>query len=170
MNKYLDRLKPSKHPSVSFVSGVGEHIEKRDSAFVSSVSTMGERLEKNDAPSVSFVSEPGGRIPKIDSDEIPTDCIGALLTPAGNLYLPWGPQINSQTLREWRDKLALIVADLASLEGWRPEDRSHVIECIYQQPASTLRGDLKYFRLRLEKARAETATGKERHADRARRV
>ncbi|SAL16964.1 hypothetical protein AWB71_00682 [Caballeronia peredens] len=89
--------------------------------------------------------------------------MGAAIDPeSGAPYLPWGPYLNADTLKQWQRDLFEVVEELARLEGWRDDHYDIVIEAIERQPISTLRPDLHYFRARLDKARAAAATGRQR--------
>jgi hypothetical protein len=83
---------------------------------------------------------------------------GALL--ADGPYLPWGPFLNPERLKQWQRDLFEAVDELAKLERWSDDHYDIVIEAIERQPISTLRPDLAHFRERLDKARAEAATTK----------
>jgi hypothetical protein len=76
-------------------------------------------------------------------------------------YLPWGPLLNPDRLKQWQAELFDVVDELARLEGWRDDDYDLVIGAIERQPISTLRPDLAHFRERLDAARAkQTISGK----------
>ncbi|MDP9153943.1 MAG: hypothetical protein M3O74_06815 [Pseudomonadota bacterium] len=89
-------------------------------------------------------------------------CVAALdgTLSADGPYLPWGPFLNPERLKQWQCDLFEVVDELAKLERWSDDHYDVVIEAIERQPISTLRPDLAYFRERLDKARAEAATGK----------
>ena len=75
-------------------------------------------------------------------------------------YLPWGPFLNPDRLKQWQRELFEVVDELARLERWRDDDFDIVIGAIERQPVSTLRPDLAHFRDRLDKARAASVTGR----------
>ncbi|EKS73143.1 hypothetical protein BURK_001710 [Burkholderia sp. SJ98] len=77
-------------------------------------------------------------------------------------FLPWGPYLNTETLKQWQRDLFEVVDELARLEAWPDEQYDIVIDAIERQPVSTLRPDLHYFREQLDKARAAAATGRQR--------
>jgi len=70
-------------------------------------------------------------------------------------YLPWGPFLSPDRLKEWQRELFDVVDELARLEGWHADDFDLVVGAIERQPMSTLRPDLTYFRRRLAAVRAK---------------
>ncbi len=91
------------------------------------------------------------------------DCVlsldGALF--ADGPFLPWGPYMNANLLKQWQRELFEAVDELARLEGWPDDHFDLLVGAIDRQPVSTLRPDLAHFRARLDKARAAAATGKQ---------
>jgi hypothetical protein len=90
-------------------------------------------------------------------------CVAALdgALYADGPYLPWGPFLRPDRLKQWQRELFEVVDELARLEGWRDDDYDLVIGAIERQPISTLRPDLAHFRDRLAAARAkQTISGK----------
>lgn len=84
---------------------------------------------------------------------------GALF--ADGPFLPWGPFLNPDLLKQWQRQLFEAVDELARLEGWPDDHFDLVVGAIERQPVSTLRPDLAHFRARLDKARASAATGRQ---------
>ncbi|WP_321808073.1 hypothetical protein [Burkholderia sp. BCC1993] len=89
------------------------------------------------------------------SEQLPDDCVGALQSGDGGMYLPWGPYIDPHQLSAMQRELFEVVDALAKLEHWPDDDYDLVIGAIERQPISTLRPDLAYFRERLHVARTE---------------
>ncbi|OXJ00035.1 MULTISPECIES: TubC N-terminal docking domain-related protein [Burkholderia] len=87
--------------------------------------------------------------------QIPADCIGALCSSDGGLYLPWMPALDPEQLQSMQRELFDVVDELAQLERWPDDDYDIVIGAIERQPPSTLRPDLAHFRERLRVARLE---------------
>lgn len=89
-------------------------------------------------------------------------CVAALdgALYADGPYLPWGPFLNPDRLKQWQRELFEVVEELARLERWRDDDFDIVIGAIERQPVSTLRPDLAHFHERLDKARAASVTGR----------
>lgn len=94
------------------------------------------------------------------SEHLPEDCVGALRSADGGLYLPWGPYVDPGQLAAMQRDLLAAVEELARLERWPDEYFDHVAYCIERQPISTLRPDLAHFRARLDATRAEMAASK----------
>ncbi|AKM43995.1 hypothetical protein LGN20_25650 [Burkholderia cepacia] len=69
-------------------------------------------------------------------------------------FLPWGPYMTPELVKQWQHDLYKAVTELAHLERWPDEFYDHVVLCIERQPLSTLRPDLTHFIERLAAARA----------------
>ncbi|KVN81096.1 hypothetical protein WJ96_33195 [Burkholderia ubonensis] len=69
-------------------------------------------------------------------------------------FLPWGPYMTPELVKQWQRELYDAVTELARLERWPDEFYDHVVLCIERQPLSTLRPDLTHFTERLAVARA----------------
>ncbi|MBN3734935.1 hypothetical protein [Burkholderia sp. Tr-20390] len=69
-------------------------------------------------------------------------------------FLPWGPYMTPELVKQWQHDLYMAVTELAHLERWPDEFFDHVVLCIERQPLSTLRPDLTHFIERLAAARA----------------
>lgn len=69
-------------------------------------------------------------------------------------FLPWGPYMTPELVKQWQRELYDAVTELARLERWPDEFYDHVVLCIERQPLSTLRPDLTHFTERLAAARA----------------
>ncbi|MGF6664844.1 hypothetical protein QF000_006512 [Paraburkholderia atlantica] len=125
-------------------------------------SSQGGVTKRCDAESVDHIDSPGYVTPATPvtpkKEYVADDWEGALLDPETRApFWPWGPYIDSTTLKQWQRELFEVVDALAHLERWSEGDYDHVVMCIERQPLSTLRPDLIYFSERLSEARAEAA-------------
>ena len=123
-----------------------------------SVTINGDRLAYSGAPALVDPLLPAI---KANRDAL-FACVAALdgALYADGPYLPWGPFLNPDRLKQWQRELFEVVDELARLEGWRDDDYDLVIGTIERQPISTLKPDLNHFRKRLDKARAASVTGR----------
>ncbi|EEA00138.1 conserved hypothetical protein [Burkholderia sp. H160] len=94
------------------------------------------------------------------------DCVGALRDAAGGFFLPWGPYLEPDDLRELRAGLHEAIGALATLEGWTDAYRRQVLGIALHAPLSALLPDIHYFTDRLKHARTE-ALARELAAQRA---
>ncbi|WP_198294322.1 hypothetical protein [Burkholderia ubonensis] len=93
----------------------------------------------------------------IDGHAISSD--GALLHPDGGAYLPWGPRLSADDVRQLRAELAGLIEALATREHWRREHFDSVLGRAMRGPLSDLMPNLHYFRERLAELDAERAAG-----------
>jgi hypothetical protein len=95
---------------------------------------------------------------KNNRSPIPADCIGAAVDPeSGALFLPWGPFVSVETLRQWQNDIIEIVDELSKLEFWASDTYNGMIITVKNQSIATLRSDLPHFQRRLEEARIEAS-------------
>jgi hypothetical protein len=144
MSKYLDRLKGKKQAPDALPKLTKE-------ASVSFVSAGGGRSEKTHTPSVSFGSDRGGHFQKIDTADIPVDCVGALQSHGGGLYLPWGAVLTQAEVFTLQADLTRMIEELAALERWEGSDLNDVLERAWRGPLSDLLPNTHYFEERLRK-------------------
>jgi hypothetical protein len=88
-------------------------------------------------------------------DTVPADCVGALRTKSGALYLPWGPYLDPASVNRMRGELVAMIEQLAVMEVWPHECRDDVLTRAIRGPLSDLLPNLHYFRQRLDAARTE---------------
>ena len=86
---------------------------------------------------------------------IPDDCIGALQSADGGLYLPWGPCLSADDVRRMRGELVALIEELADLEQWDSGRRDDVLTRAIRGPLSDLQPNMHHFHERLTEARAE---------------
>jgi hypothetical protein len=92
----------------------------------------------------------------LPADELEGDgCAGALIDPDGGAYLPWGPYLSASDVRRMRADLAVLIEDLATLEGWPREHLDDVIGRAMRGPLHDLMPNLAHFHERTAAARAE---------------
>jgi hypothetical protein len=90
-----------------------------------------------------------------DSQEIPAECVGALLSADGGLYLPWVPRLSTDEVQRMRAELVAMIEEIASLECWPAQTREDVLTRAIRGPVTDLLLNLAYFTERLSEARAE---------------
>ncbi|MFL9907351.1 hypothetical protein [Paraburkholderia sp. RL17-337-BIB-A] len=88
---------------------------------------------------------------------IPVDCIGALQSADGGLYLPWGPCLSPGDVKRMRGELVALIEELADLEQWDSGRRDDVLTRAIRGPLADLMPNLHHFNERLSEARAEAA-------------
>ncbi|WP_206953354.1 hypothetical protein [Trinickia acidisoli] len=115
--------------------------EARNKLTVASVTTVAVAKSKN-------------REAANDPASIPADCIGALQSADGGLYLPWGPYLSPDDARRMRAELVGMIEALADLECWPWAYRDEVLTAAVRGPLSALMPDLHHFTGRLTAARA----------------
>ncbi|OJA74946.1 hypothetical protein BGV67_04520 [Burkholderia ubonensis] len=80
---------------------------------------------------------------------------GALIHPDGGAYLPWGPRLSAEDLRQMRVELAGLIETLADRERWPRDLLDNVMGRAMRGPLSDLLPNLHYFRARIEEIEAE---------------
>ncbi|MGF6954732.1 hypothetical protein [Paraburkholderia youngii] len=136
VNKYLERLKRDQRPRITDVK-----IQK---------APRGSLTELPKGASVSFVSDPPGRIQKIAA---PDDGFDAGID--GGLFLPWGPYLEADDVRELRTELVGLIDTLAGIEHWPRNLRDEIMTRAVRGPLSDLLPNVHHFRERLAEAKAD---------------
>jgi hypothetical protein len=90
---------------------------------------------------------------------VDADTAGALLHPDGGAYLPWGPRLSAEDVRQFRAELVGLIEELSDREYWRRERLDSVRDRAMRGPLSDLMPNLHYFRERLVELDAERAAG-----------
>ncbi|WNC90517.1 hypothetical protein RI103_03895 [Paraburkholderia sp. FT54] len=90
-----------------------------------------------------------------DPAPIPADCIGALQSADGGLYLPWGPYLAPDDVHQMRAELIDMIETLADMEHWDAGRRYDVLTRAIRGPLADLLPNLAHFNERLTAARAE---------------
>ena len=101
-----------------------------------------------------------------DAVLVPADCVGALTSSHGGLYLPWGPYLSARDVARLRADLVGMVEALANLEAWTEKHRTDVLARAIRGPLADLLPNIAHFRERLDAARTES-TARARRAARA---
>ncbi|MCA8199194.1 TubC N-terminal docking domain-related protein [Burkholderia vietnamiensis] len=83
------------------------------------------------------------------------DCEGALRTRDGSLYLPWGPRLPPDEVREMRTELVSLIEAIADYECWPETLRDEVRARAVRGPLADLLPNLHHFRERVIEAAAE---------------
>jgi len=83
------------------------------------------------------------------------DCTGALVSRSGGLYLPWGPRLSPEDVRQLRAELFELIEDMADAEDWPESYRHEVLARAVRGPLSDLLPNLHYFRKRVAEFYAE---------------
>lgn len=86
---------------------------------------------------------------------IPNDCIGALQSSDGGLYLPWGPYLDPESVDRMRGELIGLIETLADMEQWDTGRRDDVLTRAIRGPLADLLPNMAHFNERLTEARAE---------------
>lgn len=86
------------------------------------------------------------------------DCHGGLHSRDGGVYLPWGPYLSPDDVREMRGELAAKIKQLADLERWPQSDLNEVLTRGIRGPLADLLPNIAHFNERLMAARAVAAT------------
>lgn len=86
---------------------------------------------------------------------IPEDCIGALQSSDGGLYLPWGPYLDPESVDRMRGELIGLIETLADMEQWDTGRRDDVLTRAIRGPLADLLPNMAHFNERLTEARAE---------------
>ncbi len=112
------------------------------------------------APNISKISDfsiskVGKRDAANDPASIPADCIGALQSSDGGLYLPWGPYLGPDDVRRMRAELVAMIEALCDLEQWDAGRRDDVLTRAIRGPLADLLPNIAHFNERLTEARAE---------------
>jgi hypothetical protein len=89
------------------------------------------------------------------NDAVPADCVGALRSRDGGLYLPWGVPIPADQVREMQAELLGLIETLADYEGWPKDARDEVLTRATRGPLADLMPNLHHFRERVSEARTE---------------
>jgi hypothetical protein len=87
---------------------------------------------------------------------IAADCAGALHDPDGGLYLPWGPYMSADDVRQLRAELAELIGGMADAEGWTASCRDEVLVRAVRGSLSDLLPNLAHFRERAAQFYAES--------------
>ncbi|GJH04489.1 hypothetical protein [Paraburkholderia terrae] len=82
------------------------------------------------------------------AEYVPADCVGVLHDPDGGLFLPWGPYLSPDELKQMRAELVRMIDCLARLEGWARELRDDVMGRAMRAPLSDLLPNMHHFRNR----------------------
>ncbi|HDR9061071.1 hypothetical protein [Burkholderia vietnamiensis] len=90
-------------------------------------------------------------------DNIPADCVGALRSRDGALYLPWGLRIPAEKVDRMHNELIAMIEELADIESWPAGDRDDVLTRAIRGPLADLLPNRAYFSERLTEARAKKA-------------
>ncbi|CAN7470929.1 hypothetical protein [Paraburkholderia hospita] len=107
-----------------------------------------------------FAVCPGDHFSKIrdaanDPASIPADCIGALQSADGGLYLPWGPYLAPDDVSRMRAELVAMIETLVDMEQWDAGRRDDVLTRAIRGPLADLLPNIAHFNERLTAARAE---------------
>lgn len=139
MNRYLDLLKKSEKRS-------GGELPKppkpKDPTFGSFGSITRDRVSTNQCAAN-------------DWQVIPGDCVGALRSTDGALYLPWGPRLSLDDVRRTLAELVSAIEELAGIEYWPRTHLDDVVARAIRGPLSDLLPNRSHFGERLVAARAE---------------
>ncbi|MBR8214695.1 hypothetical protein [Burkholderia vietnamiensis] len=92
-----------------------------------------------------------------DNERVPGDCIGALRSRDGGLYLPWGPYLDPASVDRLHGELIAMVEELADIESWPAGDRDDVLTRAIRGPLADLLPNRAYFSEQLTEARAKKA-------------
>ncbi|WP_052319429.1 hypothetical protein [Burkholderia sp. A9] len=88
------------------------------------------------------------------NEPVPDDCIGALQSSDGGLYLPWGPYLDPESVERMRGELIAMIEQLSDLEDWPSGTRDDVLTRAIRGPLADLLPNVAHFAERLTTARA----------------